>query len=164
MYRGRVLHLLEGYGLGPRMRRLIDGFWDHARLVFHAQGNYGTPFRAHRGVTQGGEVSPTLSNLLANAVVREWLQTLYGAEVSREWAARVRRELFAIFYVNNALVASRDLATLQRALNIPVALFERVGLRSNMKKTKVCTFVPGKIQTRLTAQWSGSFSNGQLDD
>ena len=36
-----------------------------------------------------------------------------------------------------------------------VALFERVGLRTNTKKTKVCTFVPGKIRTRLsTAAYS----------
>ena len=47
-------------------------------------------------------------------------------------------------------MASQDPAPLQRALDILVALFERVGLRTNTKKTKVCTFVPGKIRTRLS--------------
>ena len=137
------------------MRRLIERFWDQARLVCRAQGNYGTPFRARRGVTQGGPLSPTLFNLLVDAVVREWLRTLYGAQVSSEWAAQVRRELFAIFYVDDALVASRDPVTLQRAVDVLVALFECVGLRTNTKKTKVCTFVPGKIRTRLsTAAYS----------
>ena len=84
MDRGRVLYLLEGYGVGPRIRRLLATFWDQARLVCRAQGNYGTPFRARRGVTQGGPLSPTLFNLLVDAVVREWLRTLHGAEVSRE--------------------------------------------------------------------------------
>ena len=54
------------------------------------------------------------------------------------------------FYVDDALVASRDPATLQRAVDVLVALFKRVGLRTNTKKTKVCTFVPGKIRTRLS--------------
>ena len=140
MDRERVLCLLEGYGVGPLMRRLIAGFWDQARLVCRAQGNYGTSFRARRGVTQGGPLSPTLFNLLVDAVVREWLWTLYNAQTSREWAAQVRRELFAIFYVDDALVASRDPEALQRALDILVALFEHVGLRTNTKKTKVCIF------------------------
>ena len=93
---------------------------------------------------------PTLFNLLVDAVVREWLRTLYGAQASSEWATRVRRELFAIFYVDDTLVASRDPKTLQRAMDVLVALFERVGLRTNTKKTKVMTFVPGKIRTRLS--------------
>ena len=58
--------------------------------------------------------------------------------------------------VDDTLVASRDPTALQRAMDILVALFERVGLRTNTKKTKVYTFVPGKIRTRLsTAAYVG---------
>jgi len=54
----------------------------------------------------------------------------------------------AIFYADNALLASRDPILLQRALDVTVGLFERVGLRTNTFKTKVMTCVPGRISTR----------------
>ena len=54
----------------------------------------------------------------------------------------------AIFYADDAMLASRDPEQLQAALDIIVGLFERVGLRTNTTKTKVMTCVPGKIRTR----------------
>ena len=38
---------------------------------------------------------------------------------------------FAIFYVNDAYLASRDAGFLQHALDILIDLFERVGLQTN---------------------------------
>jgi hypothetical protein len=55
------------------MRRLIRHFWDEATNVCRASGNYGTSFKAGRGVTQGGPLSAKLFNVLVDAVVREWL-------------------------------------------------------------------------------------------
>jgi len=50
----RCLLLLEGHGAGPNMCRLIRHFWDdEATNVCRASGNYGAPFKAGRGVTQG---------------------------------------------------------------------------------------------------------------
>jgi hypothetical protein len=39
-------------------------------------GNYGAPFKAGRGVTQGGPLSAKLFNIMVNVVVREWLRLL----------------------------------------------------------------------------------------
>jgi hypothetical protein len=47
----RCLLVLEGYRAGPRMIRLIRGFWRDALMVCRAAGNYGTTFKAGRGVT-----------------------------------------------------------------------------------------------------------------
>jgi len=69
----RCLLVLEGYGAGPNMRRLIRHCWDEAQMVCCASGNYGMPFKAGRGVTQGGPLSVKLFNLLVDAVAREWL-------------------------------------------------------------------------------------------
>jgi hypothetical protein len=44
MDRERCLLILEGYGVGPRMIRLIRNFWRNAVLVCRALGNYGSPF------------------------------------------------------------------------------------------------------------------------
>jgi hypothetical protein len=48
---------------------------------------------------------------------------------------------FAIFYVNDAYLASRDAEFLQRALNILVDLFKWVELKTNTSKmqTMICT-------------------------
>mmetsp|Transcript_7501 Transcript_7501/g.17018 ORF Transcript_7501/g.17018 Transcript_7501/m.17018 type:complete len:296 (-) Transcript_7501:86-973(-) len=54
MDRDRCLEMMEAYGVGPNLRRLIKFFWDNAELVCRANGVFGKPFKARRGVTQGG--------------------------------------------------------------------------------------------------------------
>jgi len=76
MDRERCLLLLEGHGTGPNMRRLIRHFWDEATNVCRASGNYGSFFKAGRGVIQGGPLSAKLFNVLVDAVAREWLRLL----------------------------------------------------------------------------------------
>jgi hypothetical protein len=55
--RRRCLKILAGCGVGPNLLRLQKKFWDDAKMVCCAGGNYGLPFAAHRGVTQGGPLS-----------------------------------------------------------------------------------------------------------
>ena len=61
MDRERCIMILEGYGAGPRMIRLIRGYWSDTIMVCRASGNYGTPFKAGRGVTQGALFPPSCS-------------------------------------------------------------------------------------------------------
>jgi hypothetical protein len=76
MDRNRCIMILEGYTAGPRMIRLIRTYWRDAIMVCRASGNYGTPFKAGHGVTQGGPLSAKLFNILVDAVAREWLREL----------------------------------------------------------------------------------------
>ncbi|KAL9183027.1 hypothetical protein ACHAXT_004814 [Thalassiosira profunda] len=151
MDRGRCLEILEGYGVGPNMRRLIKCFWDNALLVCRASGVYGKPFRAGRGVTQGGPLSPKLFNILVDAIVREWLTLLVGSDAVEGISAELMRTILAICYADDAFLASRDPEELQRALDILVELFDRVGLRTNTTKTQAMICIPGKIRTRLSS-------------
>ena len=73
----------------------------------------------------------------------------YGEEVLK---------LMAIFYADDALMASRDPAMLQESLDVMVGLFERVGLRTNTTKTNVMTCVPGKIRTHHSQE---SYNNSR---
>ncbi len=41
--RGRCLEILAGYGVGPNLLRLQKKFWDDAKMVCRAGGNYGLP-------------------------------------------------------------------------------------------------------------------------
>ncbi len=52
---------------------------------------------------------------------------------------------FAIFYIDNAYLASRDPEFLQRVLDILVNLFACVGLKTNVKKTQMMICTPGRI-------------------
>jgi hypothetical protein len=69
----RCIMVLERYGAGPQMIRLICGFWREAIMVCRAAGNYGMAFKAVRGVMKGGPLSARLINIMVDAVVREWI-------------------------------------------------------------------------------------------
>ena len=73
MARRQCLKILEEYGVGPKMLRLIGYFWDNAELVCRASGYHGNPFKASRGVTQGAPFSPHVFNVMVDAIVQEWL-------------------------------------------------------------------------------------------
>ncbi|KAL7552528.1 hypothetical protein ACHAWF_016807 [Thalassiosira exigua] len=150
MDRGRCLRILRGYGVGPKTLRLIKLFWTLAEMVCRAGGNYGTPFGASRGVTQGGPLSPKLFNILVDAIVREWLRVLFGDDAALGLDEEMLRVLMALFYADDGFIASRDPDMLQEASDVLVGLFDRVGLVCNTTKTKALTFVPGKIRTRLS--------------
>jgi hypothetical protein len=151
MDRERCLLLLEGHGAGPNMRRLIRHFWDDETTnVCRALGNYGAPFKAGRGVTQGGLLSAKLFNVLVDAVVREWLRLLREEMVMEEEELdEMMVTLFAIFYVDDAYITSRDPVFLQQAIDGLVSAFERVGLETNIKKTQAMTCTPGTIRLQL---------------
>jgi len=138
MDRERCILILERDGAGPNMRRHICNFWDEATNVCRASGNYGTPFKASRGVTQGGPLSAKLFNIMVNAVVREWMRLLreeLEMEMEEEELDEMMETLFAIFYVDDVYIALRDPVFLQRAIDGLVTTFEHVGLETNTKKT-----------------------------
>ena len=49
--RSRILEILEGYGVGPRVRRLLRTYWEKLTMVARAGGYYRTGFKGARGVT-----------------------------------------------------------------------------------------------------------------
>ena len=59
---------------------------------------------------------------------------------------------FAIFYVGDVYLASRDAEFLQRPLDLLVGLFERVGLETNTSKMQTMICILGRIRTKLPAE------------
>ena len=75
MDRSRCLDILEGYDVGPRAFRLLYRYWERLKMVDRAEGGgvyYGQTFRGVIGVTQGDPMSPTIFNVLLDAVVHHW--------------------------------------------------------------------------------------------
>jgi hypothetical protein len=142
--------ILEGYGAGPQMVRLICGFCQDAIMVCRVAGNHGTAFKAGRGVTQGGPLSAKLFNILVDAIVCEWVWQLEeDGNYEEGKLAALTATFFAIFYVNNAYLASQDAGFLQHALTLLADLFQRVGLQTNTSKMQMMICAPGQIQTQL---------------
>jgi hypothetical protein len=122
-------------------------------MVCWASSNYGMAFKASRGVTQGGPLSAKLFNILVDVVVREWIRQLrQGGEFKEEELLEIMATFFAIFYVDNAYLASWDAGFLQHALNILVNLFKRVGLQRNTSKTQTIICMPGRIWMQLPTE------------
>ena len=74
--RSRCLEILEGYGVGQNTRILLTNYWRRLTMVSRAGGYYGTAFKGDRGVTQGDPLSPTIFNVVVDAVVRHLVNGL----------------------------------------------------------------------------------------
>jgi hypothetical protein len=137
---------MAGYRVGPNLLHLQKQFWDDANMVCRAGGNFGEPFGAGRGVTQGRPLSSLMFNVCVNAVVREWLRQCLGDDAAWLGIGKSVRDHVVVFFVNDGLVRARCLEWLQSSFTILINLFQRIGLKTNAAKTKAMMCLPGKIQ------------------
>jgi Reverse transcriptase (RNA-dependent DNA polymerase) len=131
--RGRMMAILEGYGVGPNIRRFISAIGATDTLVPRLAGFFGTPFKASRGVRQGDVVSPIIFNIVVDAVVREWEKYSLALDNDNQLEPTVT----AKFYADDGLLASHDAERVQQGLDKFTELFLRVGLKMNATKTVV---------------------------
>ena len=110
--RSRCLEILEGYGVGPNDRRLLTNYWRRLTMVARAGGYYGTAFGGERGVTQGDSLSPTIFNVVLDAVVQHWVNGIVEEAEARGETVREGQHQAALFYTNDCMVVSSDPAWL----------------------------------------------------
>ena len=53
LYHIQLLSTLEGYGSGPKIKRLLAELWENQEVVTRHNGYHGLQFRAACGTTQG---------------------------------------------------------------------------------------------------------------
>ena len=133
--RSRCLEILEGYNFGPNSRRLLTTYWRRLTMVDRAAGYYRTAFGGERGVTQGNPLSPTVFNVVVDAVVRHWVNGIVEAVEAKGETGREGQHQLALFYANNGMVVSLDIAWLQGAFTALVDIFDRVVLMTDVGKT-----------------------------
>ena len=131
----RCLEILEGYGVGPNASSMLKTYWRRLTMVARVGGYYRKAFKGGRGVKQGDPLSPTIFNLVVDAVVRHWVNGLIDEAEAKGEMGREGGHQSAVFYANNGMVVTLDPAWLQGATNTLVAIFDRVGLLTNIGKT-----------------------------
>ena len=117
MNQERCVEILRAYGVEPKMLGLIQYFWDKAVLVCRSSGRYGLPFKAYRGVTQGGPLLPKLFNIMVDAIVCEWLREELGDKAARDEIGATIRLFVALTYANDSHIVSVYAAMLQQVMD-----------------------------------------------
>ena len=105
-----------------------------------AGGVYSKPINVEKGCTQGDVDSPIIFNIIIDAVLRSWKaeETYRGSE--------------ALFYVDDGLIENNNNIKVQHDLDILIGLFEKMGLKTNEKKTKYMIFRGPAPSKRLSKE------------
>ena len=77
-------------------------------MVARAGGYYGKAFKGERGVTQGHPLSPTIFNVVVDAVFRHWVTGVIADTEARGELGQEGRHQAALFYEDNSMVALSD--------------------------------------------------------
>ena len=111
-------------------------------MVARAGGYYGEAFKGARGVTQGDPLSPTIFNVVVDAVVRHWVTMAMAEAEKRGEKGNEGRHQAALFYADDGMVALSDPRWIQCAFDTLLSMFERVGLRTNVRNTFRMVYEP----------------------
>ena len=135
-------------------------YWNKTTMVARVGGYYGKGFRGGRGVTQGDPLSPTIFNVVVDAVVCHWVTLVVTEAEIRGERGREGRHQAALFYADDSMVASSDPQWLQWAFAKLVRLFDRVGLNKNTVKTVSMTCRPCTAAGNWSEEAYGRFMTG----
>ena len=129
-----ALDLLSVYRVSPRTVRLPWTYGDRLKIIAKAGGYFRRPFKGYRGVTQGYPLSPTIFNMVVDAVIRHWVTVTTPSEVVKRGLGLTIIDLAACFYDDDGFVVLTQTERLQRAFGTLTGLFDRVGLGKNTAK------------------------------
>ena len=104
-------------------------------MVARVGGYYGTAFQGFRGVIQGDPLSPTIFNVVVDAVVQHWVEEMVEGAGGQGRRSQEGRHQNSHFYVDDGMMALSDLVWLQGEFITLVGMFDWVGLRENVEKT-----------------------------
>ena len=96
--RWQIMKILENYGLGPNIRRIIWKYWIQQRAVVRKGKYCGKVFTPSRGVTQGDIISPIIFNILVDSVIRR-------VEDQIEENEYINLKSFSIFYADDGVIS-----------------------------------------------------------
>ena len=130
-------------------------------MVARAGGYYRMAFKGELGVTQGDPLSPTIFNVVVDALVRHWLTgVITDTEEQGDLGKEVRHQV-ALLYADDGMVALSDPRWLQGVLNTLVGFFDRVGLRNFFIRQPEWSVTPVRRQGTCKKKRMGGGSWGK---
>ena len=148
--RDQAMRILEGYGVGANIRRILATIWHGDTMIPRQAGYYGKAFKARRGVRQGDIVSPLIFNIMVDAVVRHWRHLHQPDGI----------EDMALFYADDGLISGGNPDTVQQTIDRMTVDFKSIGLKMNAAKTEYVTMTGGKRIVRLSARAYNRMQSG----
>ena len=110
--RARTLDIIEQYGVGDQWLSLLRTFWESQQVAAAQAGYFGTAFQPSRGVVQGDIISPTIFNIVCDAIIRAWILQVSPEDrreaESRDGFGAFVRERLGQLYADDGLLASRN--------------------------------------------------------
>ena len=88
----------------------------------------------------------TIFNMVVDEVVRHWVYVMVEGSEERGKRVKEGRHQNALFYTDDGMVAFSDPRWLQGAFSTLVCLFDRVGMRTNVRKTVGMVFCPCRAE------------------
>ena len=128
--------------MGPQACCLLRTYCIRMSIVVRVGGYYRAEFTSAWGMTQGDPLSPTILNVVVDAVVLHWVSVMVEGAEEQGGRGQEGRHKNVLFYAENGMVASPDPRWLQVDFSTLVCLFGRVGLRNNSGKTVIMVFRP----------------------
>jgi Reverse transcriptase (RNA-dependent DNA polymerase) len=146
----RAFKKLHEYGFPPKMLGLIAVIWDQIIVLPKQADYYGYPFTPGAGQITGSILGPLIFNIIVDSIVRYWLTIMVDDGGTSAISGLTVKDILILFYADDGMIAARDPAWLQEALEVLVALFRRAGLDVNVNKTKIMICHPGFIKTHFS--------------
>ena len=84
---------------------------------------------------QGHPLSPTIFNVVVDAVVQYWVEDMVERAGGQDRCGREGRHKNALFYADDGMLASSDPRWLQGAFSTLVGMYDPEDLRKNFGKT-----------------------------
>ena len=112
-------------------------------------------------MTQGDPLSPTIFNVVVDAVVRHWITISVTEAEKRGERGREGRHKAALFYVDDGMLALSDPQWLQWSFSQLVGLFDRVGINTNSRKMVSMTCRPCNTTGNSSEEAYGRLMTGE---
>ena len=94
----RWIEILVAYRVGPRTIRILWTYWDQMTMVSRVGRYFGLPFKEYRRVTEVNPLTPTLINMVMDAVMCYWVKLVAPTNEVMEGLGLSIRDLAAYFY------------------------------------------------------------------
>ena len=94
--------------MGSQTRDILRTYWDLLRMVAEAGGLLRDIVPGITGVVEEDPLSPTIFNVVVDAMVRHWVEVMAETAGRQDRRGREGRYQNAHFYADDIMVASSD--------------------------------------------------------